>query len=493
MNKITTAQKTLEYYVVLSGESTPPVPTPTQVTIDGNFEIEQSGSTYTMSFGIQNFDWSSLESGWTGIVVYGQNTLTFDSSNLNNNTINISVGESQIDLTATTATMEITSGTDEYEGTSNVEVVFVDYMFIENTYPGQNTVTLNSNKSGNPSSTYYSSSVEYSKDRINWTTITFDTSTPYNITMNSGEKVYFRNDSSKWNYFANNYSSFTTSFKTSQNCGAGGDLRSLLKYSDIENVGLTQGCYASLFAGSSGLTTVPSNFLPFTTLAPYCYKGMFEQCNSLTTSPALPATTLEKGCYQSMFRVCTSLTNTPTLPATTISDFCYYEMFYECSSLTTIPSLPATTLGSYCYYGMFGKTSITSIPNNYLQATTLVSYCYSYMFKECSSLVTVPSNLLPATTLENGCYSGMFYRCSSITKAPELPATTLVSYCYMYMFENCTSLNEVTTYADDISANNCTISWLSGVANSGTFHNHGSATYTSGADGIPAGWTVVTQ
>lgn len=58
------------------------------------------------------------------------------------------------------------------------------------------------------------------------------------------------------------------------------------------------------------------------------------------------------------------------------------------------------------------------------------------------------------------------------------------------MFYACTSLNEVTTYADDISAYNCTYNWLGNVAATGTFYNLGSATYTPNlGSGIPSGWT----
>jgi hypothetical protein len=59
------------------------------------------------------------------------------------------------------------------------------------------------------------------------------------------------------------------------------------------------------------------------------------------------------------------------------------------------------------------------------------------------------------------------------------------------MFSGCAYLNSLTVYADDISASNCTKDWLNNVASSGTFRNLGSATYTSGASGIPSGWTEV--
>ena len=49
------------------------------------------------------------------------------------------------------------------------------------------------------------------------------------------------------------------------------------------------------------------------TLTSYCYYGLFENCTSLTTAPALPATTLADCCYESMFQGCLSLTTAPTI------------------------------------------------------------------------------------------------------------------------------------------------------------------------------------
>jgi hypothetical protein len=111
------------------------------------------------------------------------------------------------------------------------------------------------------------------------------------------------------------------------------------------------------------------------------------------------------------------------------------------------------------------------------------------MFNNCTSLTNVPN--LPATTLASGCYESMFSSCTSLTKAPELPATTLADQCYQFMFNGCSSLNEITCYANDISATDCTSSWVDGVASSGTFYKKGSANWTTGIDGIPTGWTVI--
>ena len=178
-----------------------------------------------------------------------------------------------------------------------------------------------------------------------------------------------------------------------------------------------------------------------------------------------------------------------SLPAMTLAPYCYYRMFSGCTSLTTAPKLPAMTLADGCYYIMFdGCTSLTTAPE--LPAMTLVNSCYYRMFSGCTSLTDAPA--LPAMTLADSCYERMFYGCTSLITAPELPATTLANRCYYYMFYNCSNLNYIKCLATDISATNCTISWLLYVASTGTFVKAaGMEDWPTDASGIPSGWTVV--
>ena len=251
---------------------------------------------------------------------------------------------------------------------------------------------------------------------------------------------------------------------------------------------LAQYCYYGMFVVCTGLTTAPE--LPAETLADYCYGGMFFGCTSLTTAPELPATTLASSCYQEMFNGCTSLTAAPKLPATTLATYCYVNMFSGCTSLTTAPELPATTLADECYGGMFWDcTSLTTAPQ--LPATTLAESCYANMFAGCTNLTTAPN--LPATTLAERCYIWMFASCTSLTTAPELPATTLTSGCYNYMFNRCTSLNYIKAMFTTTPSLDYTRNWVSEVASTGTFVKNAAATWTTtGIDGIPTGWTVQT-
>ena len=387
-----------------------------------------------------------------------------------------------------------------------------EYFYIENTYNGSNTISLKTTIGSENITGSHATQLQYSKDKETWTTITL--SGTNKIPMNSGERVYFRNDSGSFNWYKDYYDSFYTQINCSNNHKVGGNINSLLDYNNhnvaitpycfyelfynnkyltdaneliFSKTSLANNCYQYMFNGCTALTSAPE--LPATTLANNCYHYMFYNCSSLTTAPELPATNLELYCYYGMFGGCTSLTSAPELPATTLAPNCYRLMFRNCTSLTTAPSLPATTIAENCYGEMFWNCSkLTVVPT--LPATTLERYCYHRMFRECTSLTTAPS--LPATTLAEYCYGEMFYGCTSLTTSPVLPATILVQECYQNMFNGCTSLNNVTSYANDISSGKeYTFMWLNNVAATGTFHNLGSATYPINASGIPSGWTEV--
>ena len=111
------------------------------------------------------------------------------------------------------------------------------------------------------------------------------------------------------------------------------------------------------------------------------------------------------------------------------------------------------------------------------------------LFLNCTGLTSVENLILPATTLRFMCYACMFSGCTQITKAPELPATTLESGCYDYMFEECENLEYIKCLATTIDSN-YTYEWVQGVAETGTFVKASSASWTTGIDGIPSGWTV---
>ena len=334
----------------------------------------------------------------------------------------------------------------------------------------------------------FTRTIEYKKNDGEWTEI-ISTTSGTNISVVAGDLVQFRGKNKAYGIPGASNCSF---YGTTARFNVYGNIMSLVKrwgFYKMKTVG--PNAFKYLFEKCTGLTSAENLVLPATTLATYCYNGMFQNCKNLTSAPELPATALAGGCYGYMFRGCTSLTSAPELPATALASNCYYNMFQGCTSLTTAPSrLPAETLADGCYgYKFCGCTKLTSAPE--LPATTLASSCYYNMFQGCTSLTTAPE--LPAVRLAIFCYSYMFMGCTSLTSAPELPATTLTESCYNSMFYGCTNLNYIKCLATNISARESHISWVYGVASSGTFVKAAGiteATWGRGNNGIPTNWTV---
>lgn len=346
-------------------------------------------------------------------------------------------------------------------------------------------------KSGTPESSLRT--IEYKKNNDEWKTITSSTD-GVSITVSSGDIVLFRAPQGvTYTTLSDTYE--TANFFSDCTCvfNVKGNVMSLLNANNFSTIyTLTANLvFTCLFWNCTGLTDASKLILPADNLTLQCYREMFAKCSNLVGVPKLPAMSLGEGCYNGMFRECSKLTTVPKLPAITLVDSCYDFMFYRCTDLTDISELvlPATTLANYCYSQMFRECSkLTTAPE--LPAITLAKDCYNKMFFQCTSLTTAPK--LSATILTEGCYYKMFYGCLSLTTAPELSATTLANRCYQGMFGWCTKLNYIKCLATNISATNCTETWVESVASSGTFIKPTSTDWTSktGISGIPSGWTV---
>lgn len=142
------------------------------------------------------------------------------------------------------------------------------------------------------------------------------------LTLNEGEKVYFR-----CTYYTptNNDSRYVHFVLTGK----------LEAYNNVNSM------YSVDFANITTLTQE------------YCFYSLFSSCSALYRAPLLPATTLSNACYVGMFSSCSNLVDAPNLPATTLATNCYASMFSGCAALTKAPELPATDLATYCYYRMF--------------------------------------------------------------------------------------------------------------------------------------------
>lgn len=314
------------------------------------------------------------------------------------------------------------------------------------TFTSEETTKISlTNNAGNAPVLYYSTDAE------NW--ILWDYS---ELTFTANAPLYICGDNPQGLSTSNKYSRFIS---TGDLFAVSGDIMSLLNRNEDLLTIPREGCFRSLFDSNECLTVAPS--LPATELANGCYRWMFYKCTSLITAPELPATSLEPNCYVGMFGQCKKLTRTPELPATVLAGNCYSAMFKGCTSLQEVLPLPALTMERTCY---------------------------ALMFSDCTSLTSAPA--LPATTLAESCYQSMFSGCTALTEAPVLPATILDRYCYTDMFGNCSSIAYVKCLASDLSAENCTLNWLTGVATTGTFVKAANVEWPTGASGIPEGWAV---
>ncbi len=206
----------------------------------------------------------------------------------------------------------------------------------------------------------------------------------------------------------------------------------------------------------------------------------------------LSAQNLKANCYQNMFRGNESITTGKhiIISAYKMAPFCCNGMFKECKGFKSAPVIKATVLAESCCQSMFELCDLTEVPA--LPATTLAESCYRQMFRGSSNLQSVPKDLLShVTNLEPYCYFSMFDECSNLKNAPDLPAETLVPHCYERMFEK-TKVSEIKCLATSF-ASGSTSNWLNTVSASGTFTKKAGVTWTSGASGIPSGWTVVEE
>ena len=172
-----------------------------------------------------------------------------------------------------------------------------------------------------------SNTYEVSSDGETWTSYGLESI----ITLNEGEKVYFRCTY----YTPSNNDSRYVHFVMTGKIEAYNNINSMYSTDFSGITTLTQSyVFYNLFVSCSALYRSP--VLPATTLSTACYAGMFSGCSNLAEAPALPAITLATNCYASMFSGCAALTKSPDLLATDLATNCYYRMFRYCSALAEV-------------------------------------------------------------------------------------------------------------------------------------------------------------
>ena len=251
------------------------------------------------------------------------------------------------------------------------------------------------------------------------------------IEVNSGDKVRFKGNNP---VYGKSTPPSTAPFGGTASFNIYGNILSLVGLDNFENITyLNNYAFNSLFRGIN-VVDASNLYLP-DFVSVQCYQSMFQKCQKLIAAPVLPAMSLAYRCYHDMFNYCTALTAAPELPAMQLAQGCYEGMFYDCTGLTIASELPATALTTSCYQNMYNNSGILESP------------------------------VLAATSLADSCYKTMFCNCKNIKKITCLATNTSTTYFYRF---------------------------TDGVATTdGLFVKNPNATWSTGGNGIPNGWTVV--
>lgn len=261
-----------------------------------------------------------------------------------------------------------------------------------------------------------------------------DLSSGTQLSVGAGQKVFLQ-VKENIGYFSLSSSNYY-SFDISGDAYLSGNLISLIDNTRQINELSVPYTFYGLFENCNSLKTSPT--LNVSSVADYACAKMFSGCSSLISAIELPAIQLGEGCYLSTFNGCSSLSVAPILPATDLKKSCYQSMFRDCSSLSTPPELPANSLEYSCYESMFRNTSLSTAP--ILSAMKLAPSCYKQMFYGCNDLSVAPE--LPSDDSRIRCYQGMFQLCKNLTTPPlDLPMLSLHTHAYDTMFYGCSSLS----------------------------------------------------
>ena len=178
------------------------------------------------------------------------------------------------------------------------------------------------------------------------------------VNVSEGDKVLWKGDAQQLGFYDDEYQGDYVGSFFSSDCefNVQGNVMSML-YGDNfigEDTLEYDAEFACLFYDYDGdneclVTSAEHMVLPATTLADYCYCGMFNGCTSLTTAPELPATTLAESCYQQMFSNCTSLTSIKCLATNISASNCtsyWVSGVAESGTFTKAASITSWTTGS---------------------------------------------------------------------------------------------------------------------------------------------------
>lgn len=154
-------------------------------------------------------------------------------------------------------------------------------------------------------------SAEYSYDKVSWA----DANSVV-ISLNKGQKVYFRGNIDPKNKSQSGYAYFTMT----GSIAGGGSIQSLLKQDPLYDSNAYKWGFVSMFRNCRSLVKAP--LLSAKSTSPYCYRNMFEGCTMLESIEIQATYVGESSCY-GMFQTCVHLKNIKA----------HFERFYNAYSL----------------------------------------------------------------------------------------------------------------------------------------------------------------
>ena len=325
-------------------------------------------------------------------------------------------------------------------GTIYLDPYYVDYLCFTDASGSSNTLTLTKTDTGGLAP---SVNLEYSTDKVNWTTWT-ETNNVRTYTIPANGKVYLRGDNTAFGNTQNDTDYHN--FSSSGNVNASGDLMTLLdKSGRLRSVG--GAAFRRLFQNWTNLKSAPT--ISATSAGFLSFNNAFAN-SGITSSPEIFVITVDgRSTFYAAFKNCSSLTTAGAIHTTNLNGYTLGSMFENCTSLTTTPSFTISSISeaNACYTMFKGCTSLTSASNITLNATTIPNSAYEQMFNECSALVSAPTITSSALTIGDRGLQQMFRNCTSLTTAPNLNISTLdssgIRHCYD-LFRNCSALTDVT-------------------------------------------------
>lgn len=308
-----------------------------------------------------------------------------------------------------------------------------DYLCFE-TLEADNSITMQHSGSN---STVTRPTIYYSFDKSTWTLWNY---APISLS-NIGDKVYFYGSN---NVFCMNEFSGYSSFSSSKSFKATGNIMTLFSKYGLVN-----------------------------TLAQFGLARIFKNCLNLKTAPYFPndITIVRSSALRETYQN-TGIVTAPEIPIVKKFDaLACGLMFASCSDLETPPSVVGGVVSgdSAAFYGMFSNCEkLKETP--LLITPILYDRAYQEMFLNCRQIESVNLTYIQEVNGNNASAQ------KSLQRA----------------FRGCTNLKEVRISLNDLKTNNF-YEWLDGCAVNGEFYNTGSATWSSGASGIPTNWQVFTD